>query len=352
MSQDEEYQHSRKEGVDQALKYVATQRPSILEKVKARDVAAREENRSDLLPLLKSAQLETERNHPAEAEHLFREILALEPDWSEPRNAFAWFLIQRGEVIEPAQGNAKLREAVQICQGTLALNPREKSPQDWARTQNNLGNALQELGTRSGGEEGRKLLGEAVAAYRSALEVYTKADLPQYWAMTQNNLSLALWDLGSQLEGKEGLNTQRESVDLLREVVSYQPDDVSRYRLAFALGGLAFHLVLDSQFAEAQTRCQEAQRLANEIGDGVQKSYRDNLIFIQGNLAHALLFQGHYDEALAIYRQYWDKPLHGKTLGGVTLEDFAAFDKAGLTHPDLSRMKQALSDLTSKSPSP
>jgi hypothetical protein len=75
-------------------------------------------------------------------------------------------------------------------------------------------------------------------------------------------------------------------------------------------------------------------------------------IFIEGNLAHALLFQGHYDEALAIYRQYWDKPLHGKTLGEVTLEDFAAFDKAGLIHPDLSRMKQALSDLTSKSTNP
>jgi tetratricopeptide (TPR) repeat protein len=154
------------------------------------------------------------------------------------------------------------------------------------------------------------------------------------------------------LEGEEGLKTQRESVDLLREVASYQPDDLSHYRLASALGGLAFHLVLDSQFAEAQTRCEEAQRLANEIGDGVQKSDRDDLIFIQGNLAHALLFQGHYDEALAIYRQYWDKLLHGKTFAEVTLEDFAAFDKAGLTHPDMSRMKQALSDLTSKSASP
>jgi hypothetical protein len=89
------------EGVDQAIAYVATQRPSILEKVRARAANAREKNRTDLLPLLKSAQLETERNHPAEAEHLFTEILALEPDWSEPRNAFAWFLIQRGQVIEP-----------------------------------------------------------------------------------------------------------------------------------------------------------------------------------------------------------------------------------------------------------
>jgi tetratricopeptide (TPR) repeat protein len=95
--------------------------------------------------------------------------------------------------------------------------------------------------------------------------------------------------------------------------MSYQPGDLSSYRLASALGSLAFNLVLNSQFAEAQARCEEAQRLANEIGDGVQRSERHDLIFIQGNLAHALLFQGHYDEALAIYRQYWDKPLHGKS---------------------------------------
>jgi hypothetical protein len=97
---------------------------------------------------------------------------------------------------------------------------------------------------------------------------------------------------------------------------------------------------------EAQTRCEEAQTLADEIGDGVNKTDRDNLIFfIQLNLAHALLFQGHYDEALAIYRRNWDKPLNGNTFSELTLEDFVAFDKAGLTHPDLSRMKQALLNL-------
>jgi len=38
-------------------------------------------------------------------------------------------------------------------------------------------------------------------------------------------------------------------------------------------------------------------------------------------------------EALAIYRQYWDKPLHEKTFGEVTLEDFAAFDKRATPIP-------------------
>jgi tetratricopeptide (TPR) repeat protein len=200
------------EGVNQALAYAATQRPGILEKVKARADDAREKNRSDLLPLVKSAQLEAERNHPAEAEHLFADIVALEPEWVEARNAFASFLIQRGEVIEPAEGNAKLRDAVQICQGTLALNQREKSPQDWARTQSNLGAALRDLGTRSGGEEGRKFLEQAVAAYQSALEVYTKVDLPQDWARTQNYLGLALRDLGTRSGGEEGRKFLEQAV--------------------------------------------------------------------------------------------------------------------------------------------
>ena len=200
------------EGVNQALAYAATQRLGILEKVKARADDAREKNRFDLLPLVKSAQLEAERNYPAEAEHLFADILALEPDWAEARNAFAWFLNQRGEVIEPAEGNAKLREAVQICQGTLALNQREKSPQDWARTQSNLGAALRDLGTRSGGEEGRKLLEQAVAAYQSALEVYTKADLPHDWALTQSNLGAALWDLGTRSGREEGRKLLEQAV--------------------------------------------------------------------------------------------------------------------------------------------
>jgi tetratricopeptide (TPR) repeat protein len=245
-----------------------------------------------------------------------------------------------------------LKRLPESCAYTKDLDPKEvlKLAAEMCAEQ---ANALQELAARSGGEEGRKLLENAIAAYRSALEMWTKADLPQDWATTQIALGTALLTLGDQLEGEEGLKRQREALEVLREVVSYQPDDQLRYQLATALGNLAFKLVLNSQFAEARTRCEEAQRLANGIGDGVNKTKRDNLILvIQGNLAHALLFQGHYEEALAIYRQYWDKPLHEKTFGELHLEDFAAFEKAGLTHPDLSRMKEALGNLPSELPSP
>jgi tetratricopeptide (TPR) repeat protein len=182
-------------------------------------------------------------------------------------------------------------------------------PQDWARSQGNLGAALGKLSAQSEGTKAKELLTQAVAAFRSALEVQTREQLPQDWAATQ-------------------------------------------YNLAYALGGLAFYLVLSHQFADAQAGCEQALALADEIGDGIQKTYRDDLIFIQQNLAHALLFQGHFDEALAIYRQNWDKPLRGKTFAELTLEDFAAFDKAGLTHPDLPRMKRVLGDLPFKAPGP
>src|SRR5580704_18132381 len=192
------------EGVDQALAYAATQQPTILVKVKGRVTAAREKNRGELLPLLKSAQLQGDRNQASQAESLFADILALEPDWPAARNSFASFLIQQGEVIEPGKGNLKLRKAAELCQGTLALDQSERSPQDWANAQNNLGIALRELGTRSDGEEARKLLRDAVAAFRSALEVRTRAVLPQDWATTQTNLGIVLKELGIRSDGEDG----------------------------------------------------------------------------------------------------------------------------------------------------
>src|SRR5580692_1746393 len=87
------------QGVGQALAYVATQQPGILERVKGRTAAASEKNRVDLLPLLKRAELLADRNQPDNAENIFANILVYEPDWPDARNAFAWFLIHRGEVI-------------------------------------------------------------------------------------------------------------------------------------------------------------------------------------------------------------------------------------------------------------
>ncbi len=254
---------------------------------------------------------------------------------------------QLGIRVEGRKATEYLAAAVGDFRKSLEVRTRQELPQDWAMTQNNLGNALSEQGIRTGGQQGTELLGQAVAAYRSALEVRTRQELPQQWATTQNNFANALWTLGKQLLGKERLQPLQESVAAFREIAAWEANDQSRFALANALGSLAFNLVLDRQFADAETSCKEALALVDKIGDGVQKVDRENLIFIEQNFAHALFFQGHYYEALTIYRKNWSKPLNGKTFGEITLEDFAAFDKAGLTHPDLSRMKEALAKLNS-----
>ena len=125
------------EGVDQALAYVATQRPSILEKVKARAAAAREKNRADLLPLLKSAQLQADRNQPDEADRLFADILALEPDWPDARNAFAWFLTTTRSNDRTGKGQLKAEKSSEDLsrerlpsihvENRLSLGPRPRT---------------------------------------------------------------------------------------------------------------------------------------------------------------------------------------------------------------------------------
>ena len=73
------------------------------------------------------------------------------------------------------------------------------------------------------------------------------------------------------------------------------------------------------------------------------------LVFSLGALHFRNLFRG--AQLVRAFSVINAAPLHGKTFGEITLEDFATFDKAGLARPDLSRMKQALGDLGSNAPS-
>ena len=158
-------------------------------------------------------------------------------------------------------------------------------------------------GLLSEGKKRTELLAQAVAAFRSALEVYTRKQFPQQWVLTQNGLSDTLGALSNQFRGRGRPETQARSGGIASEC------DVLSIRRSVTLqvGICAWRSRLQSGLKSPVCRgpdtVRKAQRLTNEIGDGVQKRDRDSLIFIQGNLAHALLFQGHYDEALIIYRE-------------------------------------------------
>jgi hypothetical protein len=183
----------QEKGVGEALDFLeakSSQREELIAAQKNRRDREEKELRKLLQEELLAASLLEKQLRFTEAEDKYRKAVDYAGLWAEPRNAFAWFLIRRGMTAEPAKGNVKLKEAAEICQGTLALNQRGTSLRGWAATQSTLGTALGQLGTRSAGENSRKLLEDAVAAYRSALEVRTKADLPRSWAGTRCKIGL------------------------------------------------------------------------------------------------------------------------------------------------------------------
>jgi tetratricopeptide (TPR) repeat protein len=203
-------------GAEEALAYLqarSQQRQSEIEM----QVSRRDREEAELRKLLRedllAASLLEKKFQFDEAEAKYREVLEKSGNWAEARNDFAWFLIQRGEVVDPTLGNKKLKEALELCQDTLRVTSRARAPEDWAMTQNNLGSALSDLGERSSLEESATYLKQAVEACRAALEVRTREQLPQQWAMTQNNLGNTLLRLGERSSGKESATYLQRAVD-------------------------------------------------------------------------------------------------------------------------------------------
>ncbi len=258
------------QGVDEAIAYVATQRPKIIESVLARSATLHERNRADLQPLLLTAGMHETKAQFTEAYNLYNEILDIETDWIRPRNNLAWTLIQWSAILGSEAGKDKLKEAVDICLETIELSSIEKQDEDWAETQYYMGRAFRELGIRSGGEAGAELLGQAVTTFREALTVRTRESLPQDWAETQNNLGNALADQGMLKGGEAGAELLGQAVTTYREALTVRTREswpkqwaVTQYNLGTALsdqgmlkGGEAVAELLDqavTTFREALT---------------------------------------------------------------------------------------------------
>jgi tetratricopeptide (TPR) repeat protein len=235
----------------------------------------------------------------AEAE--YRAVVRDGGTWPEPRNQLAQLLWQRGIFIEPAEGNRKLREAIDLCLGTLAANSPEADPDAWAETQRTLANAAGELGLRSSGKAGQQLLGEAVAAYRAALAISTRDRSPEDWAGTQNNLGTALSDQGTRAEGAESVRLLGEAVTAFRAALEVSTREQWPQAWAMTQNNLAVALRNQGTRAEGA----ESVRLLGEAVTAYRAAlevYTRELLpqdwaMTQNNLGIALWNQGERAEA-------------------------------------------------------
>ena len=69
-----------------------------------------------------------------------------------------------------------------------------------------------------------------------------------------------------------------------------------------------------------------------------------NAAMIRTNLAHGYLFDNQFDKAKAIYLENRDAMLRNdqRTFNEVVLDDFSELEKAGITHPDMEKIKALL----------
>ena len=73
----------------------------------------------------------------------------------------------------------------------------------------------------------------------------------------------------------------------------------------------------------------------------------DKAVIIKGNLAHGYLFDNQFEKAKAIYLENKDAKLpDGKAFYQAVLDDFKDFQEAGITHPDMEKIKAALTTKT------
>ncbi len=65
-----------------------------------------------------------------------------------------------------------------------------------------------------------------------------------------------------------------------------------------------------------------------------------SIAWIKTNLAHALLLNGKTDQAMTLYAAEKNTVIgDGRTFGQASLDDFTEFEKAGITHPDVEKVR-------------
>ncbi|MEL6943231.1 MAG: tetratricopeptide repeat protein, partial [Bacteroidota bacterium] len=95
-------------------------------------------------------------------------------------------------------------------------------------------------------------------------------------------------------------------------------------------GSLAWFYLFTKQFKAAETSAEKALDLSKETE------------WVNTNLALALLYQGKYKEAEAIYLRLKDKEYGEATYRETFLKDLEELEAAGVTHKDVKKVRRLL----------
>ncbi|MBB3841047.1 tetratricopeptide (TPR) repeat protein [Runella defluvii] len=144
--------------------------------------------------------------------------------------------------------------------------------------------------------------------------------------------------LQKEISNTEKIKIQEQIIERYRYLVTNgQPQFANE--LGSNLSNLAWYQLLEKQFKAAEQSEKEA---INPTTFKKTEDYDSKIEWANTNLALALLFQSKYTEAENIYLVLKDKPYKKATYKETFLADLDELEKAGITHPDVSKIRELL----------
>jgi tetratricopeptide (TPR) repeat protein len=221
-------------------------------------------------------------------------------------------------------------EALSIYRQLSKDNPQAFEPLI-ANTQDGLGVIYAE---QHAYEKAEEQLIESYKLGRKWMKVYPDAFSSDALKTACNLLDLYnnILDSLKQEAFKGNLLIQFKTLEIdLNEVARL--DTAVKQKLISYYSNSCWYLLFASKFTEAEEAAQKAFVL-----DTAQ-------VWVKTNLAHALLFQGKYAQALNVYKSL--KPLkndEGKSYALICREDLAQLEKQGITNKDVEKIKAFLKE--------
>lgn len=175
-----------------------------------------------------------------------------------------------------------------------------------------------------------KNYGYWIAELISYFESVTEED---FRVQTQINKALLLEEKNeTETDPAKRAANQVEVVNTLENIWRQYPENtIIIPRLANAYGALAWYQLFNRHFLEVE----QAARKGMDIDPSQE--------WINTNLALGLLFQGKYEEAEDVYVSFKERAFNdAMTFKTAFLQDLADLEAAGITHPDVEKVRELL----------
>lgn len=191
------------------------------------------------------------------------------------------------------------------------------------------------------------LAAENFNEYETALRYYNEALIlfeklsekqPKFYDIYKG---MMLFNIGHTYNKQKVYNLSL--LNLNKAIIIYEKatlsDNTFSIFLSSIYGSLAWNYLFMKDFSSSEKAALEA---INPTRFEKPYDYDKKIEWVNTNLALALLYQGKYNEAEKIYTNLKDKPYKDATYRETFLNDLDELEKAGITHPDVAKIRELL----------